>query len=193
MDILTEDYIENEIIDSLQGADKSIIYKVFSNCTFNSCDFSNTNFSETTFEDCIFNDCNFSVSNFFQTKFRGVKFDGCKLLGLNFRKCDQFVIDFEFNNCLIQGCSFSDMKLNKIKFLKSSVIDCDFFDSFLSGADFSGCDLSETNFLHSDLRKANFKGAKKYIINPSANKIEKAIFSLPEAMSLLRDYKIIIK
>ena len=68
------------------------------------------------------------------------------------------------------------MKLNKIKFVNSNIIDSDYFNTDLRDSSFLSSGLKNTNFLNSDLRKANFKDAKNYIINPLSNKIEKAIF-----------------
>lgn len=193
MDISKEDLIENKDFNGLDLSNLSLNYKLFIGVTFRNCDFTSTKFDETTLEDCTFIDCNLSVSEFNQTKFHNTTFIGCKILSINFKRCCQFVVDFGFNNCLVQGCSFSDMKLNRLNFVKSTIVDCDFFDSSLVKSSFKGSDLSDSNFQNTNLSEANFQDAKNYIINPSANNIKKAIFSIPEAMSLLREFKIVIK
>lgn len=192
IDLNSNDTIENETIEGLKEIE-SLSGKFFSGCIFRSCNFSNTDFFETTFEDCEFYECNFSFSGLVHTGFRGVKFHDSKLLSLNFTKCDQFVVDFEFNKCLIQGCGFSDMKLDRVSFINSTISDCDFFNSSLISANFRGSDLGLSNFLNTDLRKANFTNAKNYSISPINNKIEKAVFDLPEAINLLKEFRIVIK
>jgi hypothetical protein len=45
---------------------------------------------------------------------------------------------------------------------------------------------------YADLRKANFRGAVNYSINPLTNKLLKAKFSRPEVMTLLDHLEILI-
>jgi uncharacterized protein YjbI with pentapeptide repeats len=61
------------------------------------------------------------------------------------------------------------------------------------GADFGKSDLTGSTFHNSNLSKANFIGAINYSINPLTNKLSKAKFSKPEALSLLDHLDIIIE
>lgn len=63
----------------------------------------------------------------------------------------------------------------------------------LKGADFSGTDLKKSTFQDCDLSKADFRGAKNYFISTESNKIKKAKFSMPEAVSLLGNLDIMIE
>ena len=42
------------------------------------------------------------------------------------------------------------------------------------------------NRYNCDLHGADFRGALNYVLNPTDNQLEKARFSLPEAMNLLK-------
>jgi uncharacterized protein YjbI with pentapeptide repeats len=55
----------------------------------------------------------------------------------------------------------------------------------LSRASFARTDLAESVFLNTDLTQADLSQARNYRIDPGQNKIARARFSLPEAMSLL--------
>jgi len=61
----------------------------------------------------------------------------------------------------------------------------DFREADLSDAEFSGTDLSGSIFINTILDGADFRRASDYNISPTENSISKAVFSLPEAMSLL--------
>jgi uncharacterized protein YjbI with pentapeptide repeats len=61
----------------------------------------------------------------------------------------------------------------------------DFREADLTDGDFSGTDLSGIIFMNTVLDGADFRRASNYNISPMENSISKAVFSLPEAISLL--------
>jgi uncharacterized protein YjbI with pentapeptide repeats len=82
--------------------------------------------------------------------------------------------------------------MKKTSFSKSKLKECFFTNTGLSGADFGGVDLSGTIFHNCDLSLADFSSAIQYQIDPQANKIKKAKFSLPEVVGLLQSFDITI-
>ena len=82
------------------------------------------------------------------------------------------------------------MKLDRFICTNSQAKSCDFSESSLREANFSKTDLSETNFHHANCEKASFSDAKQYYIDPSVTKLKDAIFSYPEALSLLNSFNI---
>jgi len=73
------------------------------------------------------------------------------------------------------------------------VLESDFMQTNLTKANFKGSRFTGTSFLDCNLTRANFENAEDYTINLLRNRTEKAIFALPEAMSLLKTFDIIIK
>ncbi|MCE2983208.1 MAG: pentapeptide repeat-containing protein [Parachlamydia sp.] len=73
-------------------------------------------------------------------------------------------------------------------FKKSKLKECYFTNTVLKGSDFSGVDLLGTIFHNCDLSQSDFSSATQYDIDPRTNKINKAKFSFPEAVGLLRSY-----
>ena len=63
--------------------------------------------------------------------------------------------------------------------------DCGFEECNLEKALFDNCNLAQTVFIKNNLKKANFVSSKNYLIDPKQNDIDKAEFSLPEALSFL--------
>lgn len=78
------------------------------------------------------------------------------------------------------------------KFEDSKIVGVNWTEADLAQADCRKTDFSRSRFMHTDLSGADFRDAKNYIIHPALNKLSKAKFSLPEAMSLLYCLDIVI-
>ena len=142
-------------------------------------------------EDVLFETCSFIATNLTDARFSSVAFEGCKLVGVDFRKCRVFPsVDVSFVDCVLDGCNFSDMTLKRQKFVSCDLRRCVFLHADLTDADFSHSDLDESIFHECDLRRSDFSRARNYLVDPNGNKIAKAKFSLPEAVSLLRGFDI---
>ena len=89
-------------------------------------------------------------------------------------------------------CNFSNLKLQGMSFAGSTIVDCDFFGADLMKGDFSNCELKGSLFENCDLRQADFRGATTYAIDPLKNKVKKARFSMPEVLSFLAPYELVI-
>jgi uncharacterized protein YjbI with pentapeptide repeats len=83
--------------------------------------------------------------------------------------------------------------LKKAKFTKCNIVESDFINCDLSESDFSESEFKDTIFNNVNLQKANFYDAFGYSINPLNNKVAKAVFSLPAAISLVEHLGVIIK
>lgn len=162
----------------------------FLDCEFQGCNFSGADLSATEFDNCLFQGCNLTNPVIGKTKFINIRFIESKLMGINFLHCNTFALDVGFENCLIRMCNFSELKMKRIPFLHCDISECDFKNSFLPEANFSGSTFRDTFFHNTDLEKADFRGASGYAIDPRANKVKKAKFSLEEAVSLLRYFDI---
>ncbi len=123
----------------------------------------------------------------------GISFEGCKLVGADFTRCNAKFLDIRFKDCLIDTCNFTGLKLKKTSFLRCVIRETPFIDSVLESADFEESDLEGALFHHCDLQGADFSRAKNYSIDPSNNKLKGAIFSFPEAASLLTKIGINLK
>jgi len=167
--------------------------KEFYSEVFRNVDFSGKDFTNSRFSDCTFENCNLSNINMGNTRFLNARFDGCKILGINFTRCNHFLMRMDFSRCIIQMCTFIHLEQKGICLKECKIYDCDFGYADLQGADFSGSDLRDSIFQNTNLSGASFINAINYSINPNENIIKKAKFSFPEAMSLLDKFDIIIE
>jgi uncharacterized protein YjbI with pentapeptide repeats len=118
-------------------------------------------------------------------KLQDTIFSECKIIGVDFSDCDPLLLSMKFDNCTIQSCSFSQMKLEGTIFQKSIIKECSFIETDLTSASFHGCDLSGTIFNNTILNKADFSEASNYQINLINNQLKQAKFTLPDAIALL--------
>lgn len=183
---------EEQVIKSKDFSKKSLEGRVFTSCSFNSCDFSESILCNAKFCSCIFVNCNLSLPKLEGCRFQDAQFIECKIVGAEFFKCEKSFFSTSFKKCLLQYCNFSDLNMKNTSFNGSHLKENHFTNTFLSGADFTDVDLSGTIFHNCDLCKADFSSAMRYDIDPRANKIKKAKFSLPEAVGLLRGFDITI-
>lgn len=157
----------------------------YENIKYDCENFTGKNFDNAVFTDCVFNDCKLSANSLVNTRFQGVSFKNCKIEGFNCSRLNRLCVDISFELCDIISSNFSDLKIKRIKFIKCRIKDTDFIYSELKKADFTGSDLAGSVFHNCDLREAVFEQAVNYNLDPSVNKISKAVFSLPEAVNLL--------
>jgi uncharacterized protein YjbI with pentapeptide repeats len=193
MDLFDTDSYENETLVDLDASGGGIAGKEFFACRLERCDFTEADLSGCRFEDCRFVACNFSNPIIKRARFANAVFEECKVVGINFYACDQLVFDVEFDRCHILNCNFSDLKMKLSKFKACDLRGCDFQNTYLVEAVFDKSSFTETLFHACDLEKASFRGARGYSIDPRANKIAKATFSVPEVLSLVECFGIRIE
>lgn len=158
--------------------------------TFEKCTFEGVDWTLKQFQNCTFTQCYLSVIKLENTKFIDTVFKDCKIVGLDFFKCDPLFFTPSFTSCLLQTCNFSDLKMPKISFRGSKILEGYFQNNLLSQADFRDTDLLGSIFHHCNLNGADFRDAKNYIIDLHSCTLKKAKMSFPEVLELLRGYEI---
>ena len=186
-------FTEGEKFEKLPHGMNSLSPGVYEDCTFISCDFSESDFSGINFSECEFDGCNLSLVRLAQTTFRAVIFKNCKLLGLHFEDCNNLLMDFKFENCNLSLCTFYKLKLKNTLFKNSQITEADFSEADMGGAYFENCNLERSTFKNTILEKADFRTAYNYSIDPGANRIRGAKFSLAGIEGLLDKYDIEIE
>lgn len=185
----TNDYWEEEFNEY---KDKSLDAIYFDNCTFIKCDFSKAIFYNCKFTECTFINCDLSLASLKSSTFNDVTFKSSKLLGISWSDCQE-PFDVTFDSSNLSQNSFHMLDLRQMKFINSLIKDTGFEECNLEKALFDKCDLELTSFIKNNLKKANFETSKNYLIDPKQNDIQKAQFSLPEALSFLSLLPIKIK
>jgi uncharacterized protein YjbI with pentapeptide repeats len=165
----------------------------FEDCAFIECDFSNASFISCMFTHCTFTRCNLSMVQFSMSQMDHIDFIDCKLLGINFGQCSDFLFSVDFENCVLDYCSFTGKKLSKTSFKNASLKEGDFTGCDLSQSVFENTDLHFTTFKNTNLSSTDFRSARNYQIDPETNTLRKAKFSWPELTGLLYKYEVILE
>jgi fluoroquinolone resistance protein len=184
---------ECQTLRSLDPNETPITGMEFSSCRFEHCDFTEADLSRCRFEDCRFVACNFSNPIVARSRFAGSSFDECKIVGVNFGNCDQLVFEVKFEACRLQSCNFSSLKMKGAAFRGCKIDACFFEDGYLVDSVFDDSVFSLTLFHACDLSRASFRGARGYAIDPRDNKVEKAVFSVPDVLALVECFGVRIE
>jgi fluoroquinolone resistance protein len=183
---------EGKLFEKIDFREKTVEGRKFMECTFKNCQLNMLVFKDCTFTDCIFDSCDLSLIKVKGSFFNRIQIIGCKAIGIHwFDTGSPFAINFTDSN--ISYSSFFGKALKKAKIKNCVAKEVDFSDTNLTEADFNGTDLENSRFSNCDLSLANFKEARNYSVDLVHNKMRKTKFSLPEALSLLNQFDIVIE
>jgi uncharacterized protein YjbI with pentapeptide repeats len=94
---------------------------------------------------------------------------------------------------LLNYSSFIGVSLTNTELTNCQLKEVDFTEANLSRANCASSDFTGARFVNTNLEYTDLSSATNYAIHPDGNTLRKTIFSLPEAMSLLEVYDIVIK
>ena len=160
----------------------------YENCEFINCDFGGAVFSGIVFIDCRFTSCNLANAKIVHTAFRGADFKDCKMVGLLFESCDEFLLGFSFDKCVLSMSSFFKLKIKNTSFKSCILHDVEFTQADLTGSVFNNCDFANARFGNTILTKADFTTAINLMLDPEKNNLKKAKFALQGLPGLLSKY-----
>lgn len=169
----------------------SIAEQKFVDCTFSNCNFSKSTFIDSEFVGCTFNNCDMSMMQYKKCTLKKIKLNGCKALGINWSDApNPFSIECTDSN--ISYSTFAGKAIKKAIFKSCKAHEVDFTQCNLADGDFKNTDLTESRFVGCDLTGADLSNATNYKIDVKLNKVKGATFSMPEVMSLLDSFGIVI-
>mgnify|MGYP006274309533 CR=1 FL=1 len=183
-----EEY-NDKIFEDIKYYQQELSGTEFYDCIFKGCDFSETFFRRCRFYNCSFDNCNLSVMRVAECHFSDVTFENSKLIGINWTEgaWSSIKIDFpiNFEECILDNSIFFGLNLNKIKIERCMARNVDFREADLSKGNLAFSNLAGSMFHQTNLSEVNLTHTKNYEIDMRHNNIEKAKFTMPEAMSLL--------
>lgn len=166
--------------------------KEFDGCAFEKCIFIECVFELCRFTDCTFSGCSVSAAKPYNSSFLDVSFRDSKIMGIDWTRAKSIRF-LSFERCDISFSNFSALRAPGLKMTGCIARETGFSDADLSKGNFRKTDFYGAVFSHTNLTGADFTGAFNYGIDITANNMKKALFSLPEAASLLRSLDIILK
>ncbi|MCP4147148.1 MAG: pentapeptide repeat-containing protein [bacterium] len=182
------DYV-NQNFEGLEFSNSEVVEKEFEDCTFVKCDFNETSFKECKFYDCTFTNCNLSLLKVKECSFSNTLFEDSKVVGVDWTEVSwprvKLSCPIKFSGCNISYSSFIGLNIKEISIKECIAREVDFMEADLSKAKLTGSDFAGSAFNKTNLTGADLTGAVNYNINAILNRVKKAKFSFPEAISLL--------
>jgi uncharacterized protein YjbI with pentapeptide repeats len=126
------------------------------------------------------------------SRFIDARFERSKMLGIDWTRAAR-PHGIAFQSCNISHSVFVELGLKGLELVESVAREVDFSGTNLTKAQLSQTDFLGSRFVHTDLSGADLSRAVNYSIDPTVNRIKKAVFSLPEAMSLLSAFDIVLR
>lgn len=187
-----EAYYEDRCFAGIVCRGQDISETEFFQCRFEGCQFLECTLRRCRFEQCTFERCDLSLVKPLESRFTDVRFLKSKLLGVDWTIAAA-PATLAFQGCNVSHSAFQRLALLKLQLSESVAREADFTAANLAKADFTRTDLLGARFADTNLTAADFSGALNYAIDPRANRIKKAVFTLPEALSLLAAFEIVVK
>jgi len=189
---MSKDYFADETFEGLDLSDEDFITADYEFCRFINCKIPKADLTDCSFIECEFEGCDLSMAKLYGTSIRECQFKECKLIGLQFDSCNDFSFSATFESSNLNLSSFFEVKLNNGSFKDCSLQDVDFSQTELKGTLFENCDLAKATFSGTLLQKADFCTSYNFSIDPEANQLEGAQFSMQGLPGLLDKYGIVI-
>ena len=108
----------------------------------------------------------------------GIAFEVCNPLGLNVR----------FEQCNLEASTWQEMDVHGFQFQECKLQYTDFTAANCEGVIFAKCDLLNAVFERTNLKKADFRAAEQWIIDPVVNEAKGARFQKEELKGLLHQW-----
>ncbi|WP_164545590.1 pentapeptide repeat-containing protein [Paenibacillus albus] len=179
----------NEHFADMVFSKEELIGVKFYDCTFTKCDFSETVFDECRFSDCTFASCDLSMIKLLDSSISQASFKQCKLVGVDWTEASwsRIVVPgtLRFDECVLNHSTFIGLALPKSVIIGCTARNVDFRETNLQESNMTATNFAESLFSDTNLAGADLSHALNYAIDPSVNRISKAKFTLPEAISLL--------
>lgn len=190
--IWTEASNEDREFRGLSCQDVELSDIEFFRCRFDGCLFGRSSFRGCRFEQCVFERCDLSLLKVTDSQFIGVQFLKTKMLGIDWTAATS-PLSLAFQESIVSHSIFAGLSLQKMEMVRCAARDVDFTRANLTRADLAGTDLLGSRFAETNLTYADLSQAANYSIHPLLNRLKKTVFSLPEALSLLSAFDIVLK
>jgi uncharacterized protein YjbI with pentapeptide repeats len=188
----TEKSYEDRELAAMSCPDGDLNDIDFFRCRFEGCQFVRSSFRGCRFEQCVFERCDLSLIRVTDSQFVGVRFLKTKMLGIDWTVA-ALPLSLAFLESIVNHSIFVGLSLQKMEMVQCTAQDVDFTRTNLTRANLTETDFLCSRFADTNLSYADLSKATNYSIHPTMNRLKKTVFSLPEAVSLLSAFDIVLK
>lgn len=160
-------------------------------CVFSACDFSGQVLAGG-WEECEFRGCDLSLARI-TGAVQSVRFVECRFTGADLSQMQGFSRGLDFTDCRLDYVSFSAWKFRESRFERCMMRQADFERADVAFSVFERCDLSGAVFHRTNLEGCDLRSSYGFTIDPSANRLKKAVFSPEGLPGLLAHTGIVVR
>ena len=165
-------------------------------CTVKDTSWAGAVLEQMHFEDCTFERVDLSRVRLPDTVLDGCTFTGCKALATSWSMMRARVLapnPTTWTDCQLSMGSFTGLDLTGGRFERCSLTDADLDETVLTDVVFDDCSLAGARFIDADLRGADLRGARDYVIDVRAAKVEGLRVDAVGALGLLAPFGVSVE
>lgn len=166
----------------------------FLGCTFRDADLAGGVFAGVRFEACTFERVDLSRALLPDAVLDGCTVIGSKALATSWSMMRRPLAPepCTWRDCQLGLGSFSGLDLTGSRFEGCSLDEADLDEVVLAGAVFEDCSLARARFVRADLRGADLRGARDYVIDARVTRIEAMQVDPVGALGLLAPFGVVV-
>lgn len=165
-------------------------------CTIRDVSWAGAEIRDVHLEGCTFERVDLSRARLPDTVLDGCTFVGCKGLATSWSMLRSRVLAPEpstWVDCQLSMGSFTGLDLTGARFERCSLTEVDLDESVLTGAVVEDCSLAGARFHEADLRGADLRGARDYVIDARTTKVEGLLVDPVGALGLLAPFGVVVE
>lgn len=187
-DCVRDEVLTGSLEDGERLADVELV-----GCTVQDATWAGATLAGVRFEGCSIERVDLSRVNLPDTVLDGCSFTGCKALATSWSMMRSPGIapdPTRWVDCLLSMGSFTGLDLSGARFERCSLTDVDLDETVLTGAVFDDCTLAGARFVDADLREADLRGARDFVIDVRTTQVEGLRVDPVGALGLLAPFGI---
>lgn len=168
----------------------------YERCRLVGCDLASARLRRVTLLDCDLVDCDLSLATFVDTRFVDCRLIRCRALGVAWSTLQTSLVaqaPFHFEDCRLDLGSLRGSNASGSVLRRCSMREVDLTGARLRGADLTGCDLTGATVQGTDLVEATLLDVTGAAIDPCANDLRGATFSVEGALELLGALGVVVR
>lgn len=188
--------IVDEVLTGDLGDGERLADVELSGCTLRDATWAGAELSGVRLEQCTIERVDLSRVRLPDSVLDGCTFTGCKALAASWSTMRAPVISPEpstWVDCQLSMGSFSGLDLTGGRFERCVLADVDFDGATLTDVVVEDCSLAGARFVRADLRGADLRGARDYVIDVRETRVEGLKVDLTGALGLLTPFAVVVE
>lgn len=187
--------IVDEVITGSLGEGEVLSGVEMVGCTLRDASLAGATLSGVRLEGCVVERVDLSRARLPDSVVDGCRFAGCKALATSWAMLRAPVLapgPSAWVDCQLSMGSFAGLDLTGARFERCVLTDGDFDDATLRRVVFDDCSLAGARFVRADLREADLRGARDYVLDARETRVAGLRVDLTGSLGLLAPFGVVV-